>query len=149
MTLTTKLMASAAFLALSTSLAAAAPAVHYGGVHPYRSQTEFHGQRGFRGERQYRGEQRAVRGEQRGQARPAPQAQAIGGNNPMKNEKSTSSPNLPRSQGQAAPIGGNNAMKNEKSTTAAGANEQGTRSVTNARASRGNRRATTGAGANR
>ena len=99
MTLTTKLIASAGFLALSTGLAATAPAVHsYGGPHHYRSQTEFRGQHGVRGERQYRGEQRAVRGETRGQVRSAPQAP------------------------QAATIGGNNAMKNEKSTTGGGAN---------------------------
>lgn len=132
MTLTTKLVASAGFLALLTGLTPAAPAVSaqaqaaaIGGNNPMKNEKST-----------------ANPNLPRSQG----QAAAIGGNNAMKNEKSTSNPNLPRPQGQAAAIGGNNPMKNEKSTTAAGA---GTPSVTNSRASRGHRRATTGAGANR
>ena len=83
---------------------------------------------GLRGE-----ESRAAseRGSQSGQAT------AIGGNNPMKNEKTTATQRAPQS-GQAAAIGGNNPMKNEKGTAAGTA--AGSSNATTGAAPRGARR---------
>ena len=92
--------------------------VNEGRTERFSSREERRGRIGARGER---GERMGLRGEESRVRSESSQAAAIGGNNPMKNEKTTATQRAPQS-GQAAAIGGNNPMKNEKGSAAGSSN---------------------------